>query len=61
MIINNKYKEIVDNMSYFKYSSLHTFNMIGTFSRKLCPDGLMKLEYSHVIKQEITYMTSLIF
>lgn len=35
--------------------------MIGTFSRKLCPDGLMKLEYSHVIKQEITYMTSLIF
>lgn len=61
MIINNKYKEIVDNMSYFQCSSLHTFNMIGTFSRKLCPDGLMKLEYSHVIKQEITYMTSLIF
>lgn len=34
MTINNKYKEIVDNMSYFEHSSLHTFNMIGTFSRK---------------------------
>lgn len=50
MIINNKYKEIVDNMSYFKYFLLYIFNMIGIFLRKLCFDGLMKLEYFYVIK-----------